>query len=69
MLDLEHPIISKIEPIEKLHALFKREYFAQRDLVETVLLLFPLVRFNYAGSLSSRTACYEKRSLSNPASS
>jgi hypothetical protein len=34
---------------------------AQRDLVETVLLLFLLTRFNYADSLSSRTPCYEKR--------
>lgn len=61
LLDLEHPVISKIEPIEQLHVLFQREYFAQRDLVETVLLPFPLVRFNYARSLSSRPACYEKR--------
>ena len=61
LLDLEHPVISKIEPMKQLHVLFKREYFAQRDLVETVLLVFPLIPFNYAGSLSSRTACYEKR--------
>ena len=40
---------------------FKREYFAERHLVETVPLLFPLTRFDYAGSLSSRTACHEKR--------
>lgn len=61
LLDLEHPVISEIEPIEQLHVLFKREYFAKRHLVETVPLLFPLTRFDYAGSLSSRTACHEKR--------
>lgn len=61
LLDLEYPVLSKIEPIKQPHVLFKREYFAQRHLIETVPLLFPLTRFDYAGSLSSRTACHEKR--------